>query len=89
MDRRTLITLLGSAAIEQLAQAQPANAYRVGVVLEGGSFYAMVDGFKDGLKRLGFEEDKDYVLNALTMQDADAYFFAPDGMAASQAQVHH
>ena len=62
IDRRTFIAMLGSAVVVQLAHAQQAKAYRVGVVLEGGSFYAMVDGFKDGLKGLGFEEGKDYVL---------------------------
>jgi putative ABC transport system substrate-binding protein len=47
-----------------LARAQPAPAkvYRIGVVLEGGAFYAMVDGLKQGLKALGFEDRRDYVL---------------------------
>ena len=49
-------------AYAYLAQAQQGKVYRVGVVLEGGSFYAMVNGLKDGLKGLGFEEGKNYVL---------------------------
>jgi ABC-type sugar transport system substrate-binding protein len=36
------------------AQAQQAKVYRVGVILQGGLFYAMVDGLRDGLKELGF-----------------------------------
>ena len=49
-------------ASAHLAQAQQAKVHRVGVIVEGGSFYAMVVGFKEGLKGLGFEEGKDYVL---------------------------
>jgi putative ABC transport system substrate-binding protein len=45
-----------------LAQAQQAKIYRVGVILEGGPFYAVVDGLKDGLRELGFEEGKHYLL---------------------------
>jgi putative ABC transport system substrate-binding protein len=44
------------------AQAQQAKVYRVGVFLEGGSFSAVVDGLRDGLKELGFAEGKQYVL---------------------------
>ena len=62
MDRRTFIALLGSAAIARLAEAQQAKIYRVGVIFEGGSFSKVVDGLKDGLKELGFQEGKRYVL---------------------------
>ena len=62
IDRRTFIALFGSAAIVKLAQAQQAKVYRVGVILEGGPYYAAVDGLKDGLKELGFIEGKHYVL---------------------------
>ena len=51
--------VLGSV---HLAQAQPAKVYRVGVVFEGGPFYAVVDGLKDGLKELGLAEGKQLVL---------------------------
>jgi putative ABC transport system substrate-binding protein len=46
----------------QLAEAQQGKVYRVGVILEGGPYYAQVDGLKDGLKELGFTEGKHYVL---------------------------
>jgi putative ABC transport system substrate-binding protein len=62
MDRRTFIALLGSAAIVQLAEAQQPKVYRVGLVLEGGPFYALINGLKDGLRDLGFAEGKQYVL---------------------------
>ena len=45
-----------------LAQAQQARVYRVGLILEGGPFYAVIDGIKDGLRELGFTEGKHYVL---------------------------
>jgi putative ABC transport system substrate-binding protein len=37
--------------------------YRVGVVLEGGPYYVAIDGLRDGLKELGFEEGKQYILH--------------------------
>ena len=45
------------------AQQPAARVYRVGVVLEGGPYYAAVDGLKDGLKELGFQEGKQYILH--------------------------
>ncbi|HJV57738.1 MAG TPA: ABC transporter substrate-binding protein [Methylomirabilota bacterium] len=42
---------------------QTQQRYRVGVVLQGGPFYAMIDGFRDGLKELGFEEGRQYLLH--------------------------
>ncbi len=73
MDRRTSIGGVGKRifipflaavvlACVHLAQAQQAKIYRVGVMLEGGPYYAMVDGLKDGLKEMGFTEGKHYVL---------------------------
>jgi putative ABC transport system substrate-binding protein len=63
--RKTIVTLLIAALVlvsAHLAQAQQAKIYRVGVILEGGPFYAVVDGLKDGLRELGFEEGKHYLL---------------------------
>src|SRR6202171_5274733 len=46
------------------AEAQPVGKkYRVGVVLEGGPFYRTIDGMRDGLKELGFEEGTQYILH--------------------------
>ncbi len=56
-----LLAILVLASVHP-AQAQQAKVYRVGVIFEGGPFYAVVDGLKDGLKELGFAEGKHYVL---------------------------
>jgi putative ABC transport system substrate-binding protein len=45
-----------------LAQAQPAKVYRVGVIFEGGPYFAAIDGLKDGLRELGLTEGKHFVL---------------------------
>jgi putative tryptophan/tyrosine transport system substrate-binding protein len=45
-----------------VAQAQQPKMYRVGAVHEGGPVNVAVDGLKDGLRELGFEEGKQYVL---------------------------
>jgi hypothetical protein len=62
MDRRMFIALLGSAAIAQLARAQQAKVYRIGLIHEGGPSYAVVEGLRDGLREFGFEEGKQYVI---------------------------
>ena len=54
----------GFLAAPRSAVAQPAaKVYRVGVVLQGGPYYAAVDGLRAGLKELGFEEGKQYILH--------------------------
>jgi len=66
VDRRAfIVTLTGSLlAVPLAAEAQPAaKVYRVGVVLEGGPYYAAIDGLKAGLKELGFDEGKQYLLH--------------------------
>ena len=65
MHRRTFLLGLvaGSLGGGAPAAAQPpVKTYRVGVVLEGGSYYAALDGFRAGLKELGFEEGRQYTL---------------------------
>jgi Fe2+ transport system protein FeoA len=49
-------------ASAHLAQAQQARVYRVGVIHEGGPFSAAVDGLRDGLRELGFEEGKQFAI---------------------------
>jgi putative tryptophan/tyrosine transport system substrate-binding protein len=66
MDRRRflLTSLAGALAAPLAAGAQPAaKVYRVGVVLQGGPYHAAVEGLRDGLKGLGFEEATQYVLH--------------------------
>jgi putative tryptophan/tyrosine transport system substrate-binding protein len=64
MSNKIVLSFLAALVLGSvhLAQAQPAKVYRVGVIHEGGTFYAVVDGLKAGLKELGLEEGKHYVL---------------------------
>src|SRR5438445_6596462 len=63
MNKTTVVAFRATWALasSDLAQAQQAKVYRVVVILEGGAFYAAVDGLKDGVKVLGFEEGKHFV----------------------------
>src|SRR5215831_6443742 len=44
------------------ADAQQAKAYRVGIIYQGGPYKAVVDGLRDGLRQLGYEEGKQILL---------------------------
>ena len=55
-----LLTVLLPAVF--LAEAQQAKVYRVGVIHQGGPYRAVVDGLRDGLRQLGYEEGKHIVL---------------------------
>jgi len=59
---RTLAGGLLAAPLGAEAQ-QVGKRYRVGVVREGGPFYAMIDGLKGGLKELGLDEGAQYILH--------------------------
>ncbi len=66
MDRRTFLAGTGAVllAAPLAAEAQQVGkTYRVGIVLEGGPYYTMIDGLRDGLKELGFEEGTQYILH--------------------------
>jgi putative ABC transport system substrate-binding protein len=45
------------------ADAQQTKVYRVGVIHQGGPYKAVVDGLQDGLRQLGLEEGKHFLLN--------------------------
>ena len=64
MDRRTFLgTLAGGFFAAPLAVgAQQARVYHIGVVLEGGPYFAAIDGLRDGLRELGLEEGKQFLL---------------------------
>lgn len=71
MDRRTfLATLVSSLFVASVAAEaqQTGKVYRIGVVLEGGPYYAAIDGLRDGLKELGFEEGTQYALDIRDMK---------------------
>ena len=55
-----VMTFVGLAAV---AEAQQAKVYRVGVIHQGGPYGAVVDGLRDGLRQLGIEEGKHFVLD--------------------------
>jgi len=64
MNRRdTVLALLALGAAPLVAEAQQARVYRIGVVLLGGSYLPAIDGLRDGLKELGLEEGKHFVLH--------------------------
>ena len=62
--RRALVRFLLFAllAMPLAIAAQQPRIYRVGVVHQGGSYWQTVDGLRDGLKEMGFEEGKQLVL---------------------------
>jgi len=64
MNRRGAILVLSALVAAPLAAgAQQARVYRVGVLLLGGSYSTAIDGLRDGLKDLGLEEGKQFVLH--------------------------
>ena len=44
-------------------QGAAAKVPRIGVLLQGGPWYDAIDGLRHGLKQLGLEEGKQYVLD--------------------------
>jgi putative tryptophan/tyrosine transport system substrate-binding protein len=72
MSKKIIVPFLATLILisVDLAQAQQTKVYRVGVIHEGGPFYAVVDGLKDGLRELGFAEGKHYVLEIHDLKGA-------------------
>ncbi|HWE15980.1 MAG TPA: ABC transporter substrate-binding protein [Hyphomicrobiaceae bacterium] len=64
MRRRECIALLGGvgAAWPFIARTQQTTAKRIGVVLQGGPYYAGVEGLREGLKATGLEDGKQIML---------------------------
>jgi putative ABC transport system substrate-binding protein len=86
MIKTIVVSFLAALALSpiQLAQAQQQRVYRVGVILEGGPYYMVVDGLKDGLKELGLSEGKQYVLE---IRDVKGDLKATEEAARSLEQV--
>lgn len=55
--------MLALFAMSLSVGAQPTRVYRIGVVLVGGSFFAAIDGLRDGLRELGLEEGRQFLLH--------------------------
>jgi putative ABC transport system substrate-binding protein len=62
--RRRFLCASGALLAAPLAAlAQPARLYRIGVIYHGGLYASAVDGLRDGLKKEGFEEGKQFVFH--------------------------
>jgi putative ABC transport system substrate-binding protein len=67
---------------------QPARVYRVGVVMGGGPYLHAIDGLRDGLKDLGLEERRDFVLHVRdTRGDLKAVEAAAKSLEAEKVDV--
>ena len=64
MTKRMLVGLLTTLFLTGVshADAQQAKIYRVGVIMQGGPYYEAIDGLRDGLRKLGLQESKDFIL---------------------------
>ena len=59
----TGVLILPLLAAPLAVEAQQPRVFRVGVVLQGGPYFAAIDGLRDGLRELGLEEGKQFVLH--------------------------
>jgi len=64
VNRRIFLSMVIALIIVpfHLAEAGQAKVYRVGVILQEGVIYTAIDGLREGLKELGFEEEKHFLL---------------------------
>ena len=70
MSKRIVVSLLAVlilATYINLADAGQAKVYRVEVIHQGGPYTAVVDGLREGLRQLGYEERKHF---AMEIRDA-------------------
>jgi putative tryptophan/tyrosine transport system substrate-binding protein len=60
MSKKILFLLLAAIILTSvhLAYAQQPKIYRVGVIYQGGPYSVVVDGLRDGLRQLGYEDGK-------------------------------
>src|SRR4029434_2824942 len=65
-----LVFATGLLAMPLGGGAQPGRIYGVGVVHQGGAYRQSVDGLRDGLRDLGFEDGKQFVLDVRDTQGA-------------------
>jgi putative ABC transport system substrate-binding protein len=83
MGKRIIFLVLAAMLLALCvpAQAQQPKVYRIGVLVPGEAWYEIVDGLRAGLKELGLEEGKQFVLsirnwkgNAKTAEEAARKF---------------
>jgi len=73
--RKLFVWLLATVLLmtASFTEAQQAKVSRVGVITAGGAWYATIDGLRAGLKQLGLQEGKEFVLEVRdTKGDAKA-----------------
>lgn len=79
---------LALAVASLAAEAQQPRLYRVGVVLHGGQYSAAVDGLRDGLKELGLDEGRHFVLHVReTRGDLKAVASMAKGLEAEKVDL--
>ncbi|MBI4240473.1 MAG: ABC transporter substrate-binding protein [Candidatus Rokubacteria bacterium] len=80
------LVALGAGAV--VAEAQQAKVYRVGVILQGGPYYAAIDGLREGLRELGSEEGKAFILDIRDAKgDLKAVEEAARGLAGDKVHL--
>jgi hypothetical protein len=57
----TSVLIFALVAAPFAVETQQARVYRIGVILQGGPYYAAIDGLRDGLRELGLEEGKQFL----------------------------
>ena len=64
MNARIIVYVIAALLLTtfHLVEAQQMKVHHVGIILQGGLLYQVVDGLKEGLKQLGLEEGKNLVL---------------------------
>jgi putative tryptophan/tyrosine transport system substrate-binding protein len=66
MEQSAKILLLTLALLilvfSHIAQSGQTKVYRVGVIHQGGPYQVVVDGLRDGLRQLGYEQGKHFLL---------------------------
>ncbi len=64
MRRRSFLGAIAAMLLPvRLASGQDGKVRKVGVILQGGSWYAMLDGLRAGLRDLGQVEGKQLILD--------------------------
>jgi len=90
MRRLTLtgILILALFAMPRMVGAQQARDYRIGVVHQGGSYSATIDGLRDGLRELGLEEGKQFLLHVRDVKgDLQAVEAAARGLEGEKVDL--
>jgi putative ABC transport system substrate-binding protein len=83
-----VILAIGFLAIPLGVEAQPGRNYGVGVVHQGGVYVQSIEGLRAGLRELGFEEGKQFVLDVRDTQgDLTSVEAAAQSLEAKKVDV--